>query len=484
VATDTPGPSSAPSAASGDAASQATAAASPSLPPAGLAKIVATIFGKEVAGYAALLVFSLATITGSMYVLASRESDAAIRATAKFAGGEFSTEARADFTADTGVRTVIVQFDNGIATSLRDTFTVLAGSIRAVSSNLIDEARREDAARALAQAARSSTFGLSADTQVAAAAPVLSAAAVQTAVSGSGPPAATAVPTQVPTLVPTLVPTAPPAATIQPTNPPAPTSQPTQAVALTQTPTQATTTPVPPTATARPTDTPRSSDGGGEGQTTTNQPTTNQPVAPVVPVVPVAPVTQVQATSVPAVAATSVPATAVPATPVPPTPIPPTPIGANIPLAVTFSGNTISTPGCVNCIATLVTGVGNLSVGDSTSRDITITNSSGLTFSLYFWTECPSCGTNNGLWDDGGTGATGLQVTLTRMWDTRVQYDGPVKIDVGNKVWLDDFTPNQTTVVRVAFTMPVHSSDAISNTMQGKRAPITLNFPFADNGVR
>src|SRR5688500_18141748 len=141
-------------------------------------------FTQGAVGYATLLTFSLATITGSMFVLSTRQSNEVIFGTQRLANSALSTGASADFKPETPVRTVIVNFEGGVATGLREAVTNLAGAIRAVSSNIIAEALREDAARAAAQAARASAFGLSADSQLVAQAPPLPAGAL-----GGGTPA-------------------------------------------------------------------------------------------------------------------------------------------------------------------------------------------------------------------------------------------------------------------------------------------------------
>src|SRR5215207_544969 len=134
-----------------------------------------TFFTQGVGGYATLLVFSVATITGSMYVVAARQADEALTASLHYEGSELRTPnpGQADFKPEISVRTVIVQFEGGIAVGVRDAVTNLAGAIRAVSSNIIAEAQREDALRAAALAARNSAFGLSADAQLAANAQVI-----------------------------------------------------------------------------------------------------------------------------------------------------------------------------------------------------------------------------------------------------------------------------------------------------------------------
>src|SRR5688500_3393205 len=119
-----------------------------------------------------------------MYVLSTQQANEVILATSRFNHSTIAIENQADFKAETQVRTVIVNFEGGVATGLREAVTNLAGAIRAVSSNIIAEALREDAARAAAQAARASAFGLSADSQLVAQAPPLPAGAL-----GGGTPA-------------------------------------------------------------------------------------------------------------------------------------------------------------------------------------------------------------------------------------------------------------------------------------------------------
>src|SRR5688500_9447185 len=156
-----------------------------------------------------------------MYVLSTQQANEVILATSRFNHSTIAIENQADFKAETQVRTVIVNFEGGIATGLREAVTNLAGAIRAVSSNIISEAQREDAARAAASAARPSAFGLSADTQIVAQAPALAAAGLG-AVTPPSPPV-------VPTLAPAAPTTSPGVATTGP--PPQPTApQPTQAV--------------------------------------------------------------------------------------------------------------------------------------------------------------------------------------------------------------------------------------------------------------
>src|SRR5688500_18036336 len=209
-------------------------------------------FTQGAVGYATLLTFSLATITGSMFVLSTRQSNEVIFGTQRLANSALSTGASADFKPETPVRTVIVNFEGGVATGLREAVTNLAGAIRAVSSNIINEALREDAARAAALAARPSAFGLSADSQLAAGAGALGVPVL--------PPQPTAIPV-VPTTAATapVVPTtAPPAPTAAPPTqaPPAstalPPTQPTQPTAVPATPVPPTGTPLPPAPTATP----------------------------------------------------------------------------------------------------------------------------------------------------------------------------------------------------------------------------------------
>ncbi|HEU5316607.1 MAG TPA: hypothetical protein VFX49_10890, partial [Chloroflexota bacterium] len=139
----------------------------------GLWASLAGFFTQGVGGYATLLVFSLATITGSMYVISAREAGLALNASVLYEGSELGTGNQADFKPEISVRTLIVQFEGGVAVGVREAVTNLAGAIRAVSSNIIAEAQREDALRAAALAARQSAFGLSADAQLAAGALVI-----------------------------------------------------------------------------------------------------------------------------------------------------------------------------------------------------------------------------------------------------------------------------------------------------------------------
>jgi len=450
-------------------------------PATGFAKFLAVAFGKEVAGYAALLIFSLATITGSMYVLSSRESALAIRATRVFEGNQFGIENSADFRPESGVRTVIVQFQGGVVSNVRDAITNLAGAIRAVSSNIIDEARREDAARP-------SAFGLSADTALAAQAPALNAAAVgalaggqQPTVSAAAPtaPTAPAAPTPGAAAVQPIVP--PAAATASPAPPPAPTTAPAviQPTLASTTQPSAASTQVPPTATPLPTATSAPSDPGvSQPQQTSGPSNPSQPAATGVPaaIEPVA--TQAAAVVAPVLATTVPVVTAVPiATLVPLVLATQTPA----PIGMTFgAGGGLA--GCPNCVAAVFTGNGAMGVGDTQYREVTMTNGGVTWFELHFYSDCGSCGAGNPLWEDA---VNGLQVKLIAVSGTRITggtvlHQGPIRIAEPQKILLNSFNPGDTLNLRIELSLPNNVNPTISNQRQGWFAPVTFLFALAN----
>ncbi|HEV2124483.1 MAG TPA: hypothetical protein VGW38_17150, partial [Chloroflexota bacterium] len=259
--------------------------------PGGALGLLTGVFGKGVAGYATLLIFSLTTITGSMYVLSTRETGRAIRAVAQFEGSSFEVQTAADFQADSGAKTGVVQFENGTVRTVREAITNLAGAIRAVSSTLVDEARREDAARAAAQSARASAFGLSADTQLAVQAPAISADTLRSIAQGNTAAIPTVVPTTAPSTAPGIGPgtgssSSAPSAPLTPTTPPSqpasipiiPATVPPAATTSAPLPANPTATPVPQVATSvPPTQTPS---GGGDSSSPSGPAAPSGPSAP------------------------------------------------------------------------------------------------------------------------------------------------------------------------------------------------------------
>jgi hypothetical protein len=135
--------------------------------------------------YVGLVLGSLVVILVSMNFVATAQARDALFRVLRFEQISFVAQERADYTTQTEARSVVVRFDRGVADSLREVVTSLAGSLTSVSSRVIDEARREDAVRAAALA-NGGGFGLSADAARAVASQAVTAAGLSLPNLGDG----------------------------------------------------------------------------------------------------------------------------------------------------------------------------------------------------------------------------------------------------------------------------------------------------------
>ena len=411
--------------------------------------------GSEVASYAALLVASLVTIMGSMYVLSTREDSRTLLQVATFKGGALGSENQADFRSDAGIRSVVIQFQDGVVADLKDKVTNLAGAITAVSTKLVDEVRAEDAARAAALAASKNAFGQSEAAAL--------AAQVQPTVTRP-----TVVPTQAPATAPaqqpqstTIVvqPTTEPPTAVPPTlvprvNTPIPATQP-PATAVPATSTSVpTATPKPPTATRTPQ--PETHDDSSSNQSSSQPQPQVQPQA------------QTQAQPTAAAAATIAPlaTVAVPtATPVV-LATPTTGVGVaatQIPIVVSVSG--VDPGGATAVLPSSWT----FEPGVARAQTINFANAGLNGFSLTFKTAASgSVATPTPLWTDR---TNGLQLVVVS--GPNEVYRGPAYFAATTTdVFLGTINPGASAVLTMTFTLP----STAPNTYQGLTQPIDLAF--------
>ena len=414
----------------------------------GFFSALASFFSQGVVGYATLLVFSLATITGSMYVLASHEADVAINAHVTFKESEFATGSLADFKPEISVNTIIIDFQDGVAKGVRDRLTSLAGAIKAVSSNIIAEAQREDALRAAANAARPSAFGLGADAALAASSSAL-----------VPPPPSAPIPTIAPAAAaPATATTAPPPPSPippTPTSPPVPTQAPPFVPSATLAPEAPTLTPVPPTATPLP---------PAPAQTQTPVPSQDQPAATSVPLPPAA-TTEAVATQISATVAPL--ATAVPVATLVPTRV--------VAQATFAAGSVVFGQGTAGQDA-IFSFSGTLAAGQTITRDIYVSSGGGRDFKVFFGTR----GGSGPLWTDS---VNGLQARLT--WNNMQRYPvspstaqlGPINfsnVELSN-IYTNNFglPPD---VLNVTVTLPLTAQ----NVGQAQNFQIVFYFTLED----
>lgn len=477
-------------------------------------RVLRRLLGKEASAYAALMVFSLGAITGSMYVLSTSQSQASIRAAAVFQGSTFETTASADFSSDIGVRTSVVQFQDGVIAAVRSAVTNLAGSIRAVSSNIIAEAQKEDAARTAAQAAKGSVFGLSADTQLAAQAQALGADTIKniaaglqsalqpTAVPGGGAgaigtPAVVVTPGGLGTgtspgggapagapggVIATPTPAPSGAASAAGGTPPPPSGG-TQPTAVGPTPEGsprgATPTSAPQATEATGAGNPAPSNQGAATPASQATPAAIPTTAPAPTSAPV-PTSAAQATvpvSVPTAGAT-IPAgpTAIVATPIPPTSTPilkptatfvPTPAATATPLPLILDLG-LGQVGDHD-VAAIFSGLGSLAVGDLVYRDLVFQNNGVVEYSYYIYTTSAS---TSPLWTDA---TRGMQMSV--YFNDQLRYKGPVQVSEKNKIFMNKIKPTHEDHVHVELSLPVGDD----NSWQGQSFTVAFEIPIVLN---
>lgn len=134
---------------------------------------LAVLVTRFVGSYVGLVVLPLLVVVLSMNALSANQQTWHLFRRMLFPDASFRPLESGDYRAGGDVRSIVVRFENGVASQLREAITSLTQRIQPVSRAIIDEARRDDAARA--GLAQSSQFGLSADTARAVAAPPLTA---------------------------------------------------------------------------------------------------------------------------------------------------------------------------------------------------------------------------------------------------------------------------------------------------------------------
>jgi len=104
--------------------------------------------GRVATSYVGLVVGSLIVILVSMNALATAQTRWQLFRSLRFEEISFAPTELASYAQQGDTRTVVITFNRGVAESLKQTVTSLAGMIPAVSSRIIAEAQREDTARA------------------------------------------------------------------------------------------------------------------------------------------------------------------------------------------------------------------------------------------------------------------------------------------------------------------------------------------------
>ncbi len=400
--------------------------------------------GRVATSYVGLVVGSLIVILVSMNALATAQTRWQLFRSLRFEEISFAPTELASYAQQGDTRTVVITFNRGVAESLKDTVTSLAGMIPAVSSRIIAEAQREDTARA--SLATGGGFGLGTDAARAVAAQAVTGAGLPSVASGTiGASSALATPSGSGNVVisfgssPTSTRAAQPAAATQ-TAVPAASVSPTAALP-TSTPVRTA------TATSAPS-------GGGSGDPSgTQQPASTQapPTAPGATQIPptVAPASPVatQPAATPSVSVpTLVPATLTPVLPspvpatvttvpvqptstrIPPTPVPstrtpepsdptPGPTGTAT-IAPTATATATATPpevamdlsvpgGSSFSFQPIFSGALEFDAGESQSRTVSIQNNGTRTFQYYLGTS----GGTGALWTDA---VNGRHMVVTR----------------------------------------------------------------------
>ena len=433
-----------------------------------------------ITSYVGLVIGSLVVILVAMNALAAAQTAWLLGRPASFSLISFAPLELADYTQQLEARSIVISFENGVAGGLREAVTSLAATIPVVSQRLVDEARRDDQARA--SLASGSAFGLSADSARAVAAQAVAATGVVPPPLASilAPPA------------PTVAPSAPPTQTALPSAG-APTATGTPAAQ----PTQTTAAPATPTRTATPTSTPSQGGaggggggggggtaptatsapaGGGQAPTQASPPPTPVPGAPTLAPT-IAPVSSPTVPVVtPAASATTVPAPT--ATPVPPAPPPPSPTPTPEPDPNAASGPTatvtppptatppefamdLSVPGGSSVsFQPIFSGTLAMKAGESVTRTVNIQNNGSRTFRYYLNTT----GGTGILWSDT---ANGLQMTVKK--NGANVYVGPLEM---SDQLIGQLARGGQDTLQITVSLPSSSG----NAFQGLSTTVSYNF--------
>ncbi|HET7770401.1 MAG TPA: hypothetical protein VFN74_16620, partial [Chloroflexota bacterium] len=114
-----------------------------------------------ITSYVGLVIGSLVVILVAMNAMAAAQTTWLLERASSYSLISFAPLDLADYTQQIEARSIVISFENGVAGGLREAVTSLAAAIPVVSQRLVDEARRDDQARATL--ASGGAFGLSAD---------------------------------------------------------------------------------------------------------------------------------------------------------------------------------------------------------------------------------------------------------------------------------------------------------------------------------